>query len=235
MKTSRETAYSTMLPRRGGAAALRTHLVAVGCFVALWVSLPSSPQSADGFAIQNDIPSLKETFSDYFTVGAAIWKGDVTGAHSELLKKHFNSVTAENVMKWATIEPAEGSFDFAPADALVEFARSNHVRVRGHTLCWHQQVPQWLFLDANGNPMTPTPENKALLLRRLENHIRGVLSHYKDDVYAWDVVNEVIDPEEPDGFRRSPWFVITGTDYIDRAFRVAHEVSPGAKLFINEY
>jgi beta-glucosidase len=186
-------------------------------------------------SIQNDIPSLYQTFAGYFPVGAAIWQGDIAGVHSELLKKHFNSITAENAMKWAVIEPIEGRFNFAPANALVDFAKANHMRVRGHTLCWHQQLPAWLFKDASGKDMTPTPKNKALLLHRLENHIRGVVSQYKDDVYAWDVVNEVIDPKEPDGFRRSPWFLITGTDYIALAFRVAHEVAPEAKLYINDY
>jgi beta-glucosidase len=186
-------------------------------------------------AVETDIPSLYQTFHDYFTIGAAIWPGDITGPHSELLKKHFNSITTENAMKWARIEPTEGSFTFGPADALVAFAKANHIRVRGHTLCWHQQVPAWLFKDTAGLDMTPTPQNKALLLRRLENHIRGVVSHYKEDVYAWDVVNEVIDPREPDGFRKSPWFLIAGVDFIETAFRVAHETAPHAKLFINEY
>ena len=214
-------------------------VLVLGSFLALWSFSPASAQTLmparDVRDIQNEIPSLYRTFDNYFTVGAAIWPGDITGARSELLKKHFNSITAENAMKWAVIEPNEGNFDFAPADALVAFAKSHHMRVRGHTLCWHKQLPAWLFKDASGNEMTTTPENKALLLRRLENHIRGVVSHYKDDVYAWDVVNEVIDPKEPDGFRRSPWFLITGTDYIDVAFRVAHDVAPQAKLFINDY
>jgi uncharacterized repeat protein (TIGR01451 family) len=73
------------------------------------------------------------------------------------------------------------------------------------------------------------------MLQRLESHIRGVVSHFKDDVYAWDVVNEVIDPVQVDGFRRSQWFLLTGTDYMDRAFQVAHEVAPNAKLYINDY
>jgi endo-1,4-beta-xylanase len=102
-------------------------------------------------------------------------------------------------------------------------------------LVWHGQTPDWVFRDINGNPMTPTPENKALLLQRMENHIRAVAGHFGSDVYAWDVVNEVIDPSQPDGFRRSPWFNITGTDFIDRAFQVAHEVAPNAKLFISDY
>lgn len=199
------------------------------------VSAQTQPVPDNQLHIQTDIPSLYQTFAGYFTIGAAIWPGDITGAHSELLTRHFNSVTLENAMKWATIEPTEGNFNFAVADPMVAFAKAHHIRVRGHTLCWHQQVPSWVFKDANGRDMTPTPENRKLLLQRLERHIRGVVSHYKDEVYAWDVVNEVIDPKESDGFRKSPWFLITGTDYIDTAFRVAHEVAPRAELFINEY
>jgi endo-1,4-beta-xylanase len=185
--------------------------------------------------IQTGIPSVSESLADDFLVGAAIWRGDIAGPHSELLKKHFNSITAENDMKWASLRPSEAAFDFTGADALISFARANHMRVRGHTLLWHKQNPQWLFKDVSGNDMSPTPENKALLLQSLEQHIRVVVSHYKDDVYAWDAINEVIDPKQADGFRRTPWFLITGTDYIDTAFRIAHEVAPRAKLFINEY
>lgn len=192
------------------------------------------PQEAEP-AMQTDIPSLCESLAAYFPVGAAIWRGDITGLHSELLKKHFNSITAENDMKWEYVEPTEGNFTFAAADALVAFAKANHMLVRGHNLAWHEQNPKWLFEDANGREIEPTPENKALLLRRLQNHIRVVVAHFGNDVYAWDVVNEVIDPSQPDGFRRSPWFRITGTDYIDMAFRTAHQVAPHAKLYINDY
>ena len=186
-------------------------------------------------SIDPNIPSVFEALSDYFPIGAAIWQGDVTGAHSDLLKKHFNSITAENDMKPGPLQPTEGVFNFTAADSLVTFARSNNMRVRGHTLIWHSQNPSWLFKDASGNNLQPTPQNKALMLQRLENHIRGVVSHFQNDVYAWDVVNEVIDPSQSDGFRRSQWFQLTGADYIDRAFRVAHEVAPNAKLFINDY
>lgn len=213
----------------------RWHVPAWLVCLALLLSSPASGQDRIGPEIQRDIPSLYQTLAGYFPIGAAISQGDISGPHGELLKKHFNSITAENAMKWAVIEPVEGKFNFAPADALVEFAKTNHMRVRGHTLCWHKQLPSWLFRDASGKEMTPSPENKALLLRRLENHIRAVVSHYKNDVYGWDVVNEVIDPQQPDGFRRSPWFMIAGADYIEVAFRVAHEVAPEAKLYINEY
>lgn len=184
---------------------------------------------------ERDIPSVYQAFAAYFPIGAAVWQGDLTGEHAFLLSKHFNSITSENDMKWSSLQNVEGNFTFATADAQVAFAKTNNMSVRGHTLVWHQQNPAWLFSDLNGNPMTPTPENKALLLQRMENHIRAVLTHFGNDIYAWDVVNEVIDPSQPDGFRRSPWFNITGTEYIDRAFRVAREVLPNAKLYINDF
>jgi endo-1,4-beta-xylanase len=191
---------------------------------------------------ERDIPSVYQSVAAYFPVGAAVWQGDLTGEHAFLLTKHFNSLTSENDMKWGTLQPTEGTFNFAPADAQVNFAKANNMSIRGHTLVWHNQNPAWLFNDANGQPMTPTPENKALLLQRLRNHIQTVITHYRNDaapfgndVFAWDVVNEVIDPGQPDGFRRSQWFNITGTDYIDEALRAAREFAPNAKLYINDF
>ena len=184
---------------------------------------------------ERDIPSLYNTLKDYFPVGAAIWKGDLTGEHAELLKKHFNSITSENDMKFASVEPIENQFDFEKADAQVAFAKANKMRIRGHTLAWHEQTPAWVFQDANGKKLTPNAANKTLVLKRLENHVRKVVGHFGADIYAWDVVNEVIDPNESDGFRRSDWYNLTGTDFIKTAFRTAREVAPNAKLFINEY
>ena len=185
--------------------------------------------------IQTGIASLQQNLLAYFKVGAAVWQQDISGPHSQLLAKHFNSITAENDMKWAPIHPTESTYNFAPADAYVSFALSHGILVRGHALVWHQQNPDWLFLDAGGNTMTPTPANKALLLARLDAHIRAVAGHFGSNIYAWDVVNEVIDESQNDGFRRSMWYQICGTDFIDKAFQVAHEVVPTAKLYINDY
>lgn len=181
------------------------------------------------------IPSLYQSFADYFPIGAAVWQGDLTPPHSDLLARHFNSIVAENAMKWRALRPSEDAFNFAAADAILHFAKANHMLIRGHNLAWHVNNPPWLFKDAAGNDLQPGPESKSLVLRRLETHIRTVVSRYRDDVYAWDVVNEVIDPKQPDGFRRSDWFRLTGADYIDTAFRVAREVAPSAKLFVNDY
>jgi endo-1,4-beta-xylanase len=184
---------------------------------------------------ERNIPSVYQTLAGFFPIGAAVWQGDLSGEHAFLLTKHFNSITSENDMKWSSLQPTEGTFTFAATDAQVALAKASQMAIHGHTLVWHNQVPTWVFTDPAGNPMTPTPENKALLLQRLENYIRTVVSHFGDDVGAWDVVNEVIDPSQSDGFRRSPWFTIIGPEYIDMAFRIAREEAPNARLYVNDF
>jgi len=186
--------------------------------------------------IQTDIPSVYETLTPYFLVGAAFSPSQLDSErHTALMTRHFNSLTAENTMKPGSIQPSEGNFAWAGADRLVEFARANNMAVHGHTLVWHQQAAEWMFKDAAGNKMTATPENKELLLKRLETHIREVVGRYKDDVNVWDVVNEVVDANRPDCLRRSAWYEITGVDYIVTAFNVAREVDPDAVLLFNDF
>src|SRR5262249_38085984 len=107
---------------------------------------------------ERDIPSVYQSLAEFFPVGAAIHQGDLSGEHATLLTKHFNSSVSENDMKWSSLQPTQGNFNFGPADAQVNFAKSNNMRIRGHTLVWHQQVPAWVFNDPSGAPMTPTPE-----------------------------------------------------------------------------
>ncbi len=185
--------------------------------------------------IQKDISSLKDVLADYFTVGAALDPVETLGVHAELVQKHYNVIVAGDVMKWDTLRPSESQFDFTQSDIIVQFAKDNDMAIRGHTLVWHEQTPDWVFQDENGNEMQPTPENKSLLLQRLETHIRTVVGRYKDDIDTWDVVNEPIDENEPNCLRQNLWYQITGTDYIITAFRIAREVDPDAKLFINDY
>jgi len=136
---------------------------------------PRIPQKTSESPAQSQVPSLYESLRDYFPVGAAIEREDITGPHSELLVKHFNSIVAENAMKMGPLQPKEGQFDFATADALVVFARAHHMLVRGHTLVWHRQNPDWLFKDANGNQLQPGLDSKALVLARMQAHIRTVV------------------------------------------------------------
>jgi endo-1,4-beta-xylanase len=185
--------------------------------------------------IEPDIPSLKDVFADDFTIGAATSPPDTLGVHAELLDKHFNSMTAGNAMKWDATEPTEGQFRFDDADVIANFAAAHDIGLRGHTLVWHSQVPDWVFRRPDGTDLTSSPADKALLLQRVENHIRGVAGRYAGQIYAWDVVNEVIDERQPDGLRRSRFFEISGLDYIRTAFRVAREVAPQAKLYLNDF
>ncbi|MGV9377551.1 endo-1,4-beta-xylanase [Nonomuraea sp. NPDC003707] len=173
--------------------------------------------------IQTDIPALKDKVP--FVMGSALTRPDALGVHGELLARHFSGVTPGNELKWDATEPREGEFTFADGDFLVDFATRHGMTIRGHTLAWHSQTPDWVFQNAD----------KELLLKRLETHVRTLVARYKGKIAAWDVVNEVVDENQPDGLRRSKWYEIAGLDFIRTAFRVAHEADPDAKLFINDY
>ena len=191
--------------------------------------------------IQTDIPSLKDVVAGEFRIGAAISPAAVTESHhADLLRKHFTSVTPGNAMKFGPIHPtlgeADSNYSFGDADTIANFARTNGLTVRGHTFVWHTQTPGWLFKDASGAALTPSAATKALMLQRLEAHIRKVMGRYRDVVSTWDVVNEVVDPDQADGLRRSDWYNLAGpTDFIDRAFQVAYELAPQARLCLNDY
>ncbi|MGO4346946.1 endo-1,4-beta-xylanase [Paenibacillus sp. MCAF9] len=193
-------------------------------------------------SVEQDIPSLAETFADYFPIGAAIEPAQMEGLKAEMLKKHVNWLVAENVMKPDAIQPTEGKFNWGNADRIVAFAKENNMEVRFHTLLWHSQVGAWFFKDAEGKPMVEETDaakreaNKKLLLQRVNTHVRTIVERYKDDIQSWDVVNEVIEPADPDGMRASEWYKITGTDFIETAFRAAREAGGAeAKLYINDY
>ncbi|ANY70888.1 1,4-beta-xylanase [Paenibacillus sp. BIHB 4019] len=185
--------------------------------------------------IQQDIPSLKDVFADDFLLGSSLLVGEIedsSGPDAQLLKKHFNSLTVGNELKWDATEPLEGQFDFARSDKIVDFAEANDTSVRGHTLIWHSQTPDWVFYDENGNLAS-----KELLFARMKRHIDTVVGRYKGKIYAWDVVNEVIEPgdQKPNGLRNSLWYQIAGEEFIEKAFEYAHEADPEVKLFINDY
>lgn len=188
---------------------------------------------------------LRTRYQDSFSIGAAVEPYQLEGTDAAVLKHHFNSIVAENVMKPINIQPEEGKFNFEQADKIVQFAKENGMELRFHTLVWHSQVPEWFFLDKNGKSMVNETDpkqrekNKKLLLKRLETHIKTIVKRYKNDIQSWDVVNEVIDdgnPANEQGLRESPWFKITGTDYIKVAFETANRyASKNAKLYINDY
>jgi len=186
---------------------------------------------------ETNIPSVYQTMAPFFPiVGAAVIPADITGEPGFLLSKHFNSITSGNDMKWDATEPNPNQFTFTNADAQVAFAKANNMHVRGHTLVWHNQTPAWVFTDpATGQPMLPSDANRTLLIQRMQNHIQAVMTHFGNDVPIWDVVNEPVDPSQPDGYRRSPWFNIIGKEYIEIALQAARAANPTAKLYINDF
>ncbi|TXS44869.1 endo-1,4-beta-xylanase [Streptomyces sp. t39] len=136
----------------------------------------------------------------------------------------FSSVTAENVMKWQLVEPVRGTYDWAAADELVDFAGRNGQLVRGHTLVWHSQLPSWLDEDDF------SAEELRELLRR---HVTEQVRHFKGRIWQWDVVNEAFDDDGT--LRDSIWLRKLGPGYIADAFRWAHRADPAARLYINDY
>ncbi len=145
-------------------------------------------------------------------------------AYSKMLAQQFNVVVPENAMKFRDIHPALHAYNFTAADQLVNFAIANGMLVRGHTLLWYREDPQWL---------TSGHYTKQQLLQILHDHITTIVSHFKGRVFAWDVVNEEVD--DSGKLRDNIWLRTIGPQYIDYAFEWAHEADPNALLFYNDY
>jgi endo-1,4-beta-xylanase len=174
---------------------------------------------------------LKDAFKNDFMIGAAlnrrqIFEEDTRGA--AIVRTHFNSITPENVLKWALVHPEPGRYDFAAPDRFVDFGEKHGMFVVGHTLVWHNQTPRWVFQDEKGNPV-----DRETLLNRLREHIFTVVGRYKGRIKGWDVVNEALNQDGT--MRQSPWFKIIGEDYLAKAFQFAHEADPSAELYYNDY
>ena len=173
---------------------------------------------------------LKDYYKDYFPIGVAVSPRALKTDEAGLILQHFNSITPENAMKMGPIHPKESEYFWRDADSIIAFAQRNKLKVRGHTLVWHNQTPAWLFVDGTGNPVS-----KEVLLQRMKAHIFAVAGRYKGKIYAWDVVNEAISDRQDEYLRPSIFLQICGEEYIAKAFQWAHEAAPDALLFYNDY
>lgn len=145
-------------------------------------------------------------------------------AYASTLDTEFNMVTPENEMKWDAVEGSRNSFNFASADQIVSHAQGKGMKLRGHTLVWHSQLPGWVGgLGADD------------LRSAMNNHINQVMAHYKGKIYAWDVVNEAYQDGSSGARRSSPFQDKLGNGFIEEAFRTARAADSGAKLCYNDY
>ncbi|WFE54220.1 endo-1,4-beta-xylanase [Micromonospora sp. WMMD1155] len=158
----------------------------------------------------------------YFGAAVAVNKLS-NSTYTTVLNREFNSVVAENEMKWASNEPQQGVFNHSSGDRLVSHAQANGMSVRGHTLLWHAQQPGW----AQG--MSGSALRNAMI-----NHVTQVATHYRGKIHSWDVVNEAF-ADGGSGGRRDSNLQRTGNDWIEAAFRAADAADPGAKLCYNDY
>ncbi len=157
------------------------------------------------------------------TFGAAVANSHLgESQYVNTLDTEFTGVTPENEMKWDATEPSRGSFSFGAADAIVSHAQSHGMKIRGHTLVWHSQLPSWVSNISSGSE----------LLQVMKDHITAVVGHYRGKIAYWDVVNEAFDG----GSRRNTIFQQRiGDSYIEEAFKAARAADPNAKLCYNDY
>jgi endo-1,4-beta-xylanase len=156
--------------------------------------------------------------------GTAISNGKLNDSnYTTIAAREFNMATPENEMKLDATEPSQYNFTFSAGDSVFNWATSHGMRVRGHTLVWHSQLPGWMQ-SLSGSTNTANA---------MKNHITKVMQHYQGKIYAWDVVNEALNE---DGSRRSDvWQNQIGNSYIDTAFQTARSADPNAKLCYNDY
>jgi len=191
--------------------------LAVAAVLAVVVALCATTQAGAATTLRG----LAEAKGRYF--GTALTRGDLSnGSETSIAGTQFDMVTPGNEMKWDTTEPSNGSYNFGPGDQIVSFAQSHSMRVRGHNLVWHAQLPGWV----SGLPLNQVQG-------AMESHITTEATHYRGKVYAWDVVNE---PFNEDGtLRHDVFYNAMGTNYIADALRTARAADPNAKLYLNDY
>jgi len=204
--------------------------LSIGYILLLHSCTGSKQVQTQNLSSNDSTRGLKDYYTAYFPVGVAVSPRALKTNEANLILQQFNSLTPENAMKMGPIHPRENEYYWKDADSIMAFAQRNNLKARGHTLCWHNQTPSWLFVDNNGKPVS-----KDVLLQRLKDHITSVVGRYKGKIYAWDVVNEAISDKPGEYLRNSQWLQICGEEYIAKAFEYAHEADPGALLFYNDY
>ncbi len=228
MMTTLTTFFARALGRCTDHACHTLLLVALACgLIAGCIGRPHDwPAAKGGKAMhRSDVTPLRQASAGtHRRIGTAVRSGHLTDPRlRSLVATHFDSLTAENEMKWGNTERQPGSFSLGAGDQLVAFAAENGMRMRGHTLVWHLQLANWVK-DLSGDA----------LREAMKRHIRTLVGHWRGQIAQWDVVNEAL-ADGSDGKLRDSPFLKLGEGYLDEAFRTAHEADPEALLFYNDY
>ncbi|KAF8603342.1 hypothetical protein BDV93DRAFT_523410 [Ceratobasidium sp. AG-I] len=184
---------------------------AICAFYNIYESQCLPPQTLDQY--------MKWALKKYFGAGV---DSRILSANAGLLKE-FGAITPNASIKWDAIEPTRNSFVFSQTDLLVNFAQANGKLVRGSPLVWHSQLPSWVKTITDAPTLTSV----------IQNHVSVIVGRYKGKVYAWDVVNEILN--EDGTFRNSVFYSVLGTNFVPIAFKAARAADPAAKLYISDY
>ncbi|KAF4442922.1 glycosyl hydrolase family 10 [Fusarium austroafricanum] len=188
-----------------------------------------------GLAVANPVPdyevrkasglhaAMKAAGKEYFGTALTV-RNDAAETKVLDTKNEFGSITPENAMKWESIQPSRGQFNWGPADQHADAATKRGMELRCHTLVWHSQLPGWV---ANGN------WNNQTLQQVMKEHINAVMGRYRGKCTHWDVVNEALN--EDGTYRDSVFLRVIGEAYIPIAFRMALAADPKTKLYYNDY
>ena len=175
--------------------------------------------------------TLKDAFKSKFLIGAALNQSQFSGENEQgaiIVRTQFNSISPENILKWAWVHPQPDKYDFEASDQYVTFGEKNNMFIIGHTLVWHNQTPKWVFEDTSGKELS-----KEKLLERMRDHIFTVVGRYKGRIKGWDVVNEAV--IDDGSLKQSKWLKIIGEEYLVKAYQFAHEADPQAELYYNDF
>lgn len=199
--------------------------------IVLIAGCTGSPDAAEkSLAVAEATPNMGTLAA--FPVGVAVpadpWPASLlqSSERQRLVNRYFNSLTAENIMKMAYLQPAPGEFSFKHADALVEYARQRDMHMHGHALVWHRQAPGW---------MNEFEGSRSDFEEILTQHVRTLAEHFAGRVQSWDVVNEAFEDKVPTEYRKTIWYDNIGHEYIELAFRTARSAAPEALLYYNDY
>ena len=192
--------------------------------------LPPSPTDA---APKPEVPLRVLAGKRGIAFGSAV-KGYALSTDEDYARfagKHFSVLTPENDLKFDAIQPERGRFDFTLPDAIVQFAKKHHQKLRGHTLVWSnpEAIPEWV-------KKAPGQERPEIL----KAHIEETLAHFKKTAHGvlttWDVLNEALDRDGKIK-RDTLWDGVGATEeaFFTRVFSWAHAADPSLKLFYNDY